>query len=144
MTTAPRAPGTGRPAPGAAASAAAAPGSVAGPWFAPALPPRKKFISRVRRTAKYALSLVVVTLAIGMFGYHVLEGLSWLDAFHQAAMLLSGMGPVVDVKTTAGKVFDGVYALFCGVVLLAATGLMFAPVLHRLLHRFHIEDASGR
>jgi hypothetical protein len=142
MTTAPREPGMGKPAP--AASGAAAPGHPAGPWFTPALPPRKKFISRVRRTAKYALSLVVVTLAIGMFGYHVLEGLSWLDAFHQAAMLLSGMGPVVDVKTTAGKIFDGVYALFCGVVLLAATGLMFAPVLHRLLHRFHIEDASGR
>ena len=144
MTTPPRKPGMGRPAPGATARAAAAPGPAAGPWFAPSLPPRKEFISRVRRTAKYALSLIVVTLAIGMVGYHVLEGLSWLDAFHQAAMLLSGMGPVVDVKTTAGKVFDGVYALFCGVVLLAATGLMFAPVLHRLLHRFHIEDASGR
>ncbi|HEV2221059.1 MAG TPA: hypothetical protein VGV08_10940 [Casimicrobiaceae bacterium] len=122
----------------------AAQGHVAPPWFAPALPPRKQFISRVRRAAKYAFSLVVATLAIGMVGYHALEGLSWLDAFHQAAMLLSGMGPVVDVKTTAGKVFDGVYALFCGVILLAATGLMFAPVLHRLLHRFHIEDAAGR
>ncbi len=101
-------------------------------------------MSRITRAAKYAFSLVVVTLAIGMVGYHALEGLAWLDAFHQAAMLLSGMGPVVDVKTTAGKVFDGVYALFCGVILLAATGLMFAPVLHRLLHRFHIEDAAGR
>ncbi|HSQ80646.1 MAG TPA: hypothetical protein VLU54_05820 [Casimicrobiaceae bacterium] len=119
-------------------------GHAAGAWFAPSLPPRRKFISRVRRAAKYALSLVVATLAIGMIGYHVLEGLTWLDAFHQAAMLLSGMGPVVVVRTEAGKIFDGVYALFCGVILLAATGLMFAPVLHRVLHRFHIEDSSGR
>ena len=136
-----------QPSPGQTAetgSGVTASGHAPGPWFAPALPPRKKFISRVRRAAKYALSLVVATLAIGMVGYHALEGLGWLDAFHQAAMLLSGMGPVVDVKTEAGKIFDSVYALFCGVVLLAATGLMFAPVLHRLLHRFHIEDASGR
>jgi hypothetical protein len=59
-------------------------------------------------------------------------------------MLLSGMGPVVDVKTVAGKIFDSVYALFCGVVLLAATGLMFAPVVHRILHRFRIEDTADR
>jgi len=77
---------------------------------------------------------------VGIIGYRLLEDLSWLDAFHQAAMLLSGMGPVVDMKTAAGKVFDGVYALFCGVILLASTGLLFAPVIHRLLHRFHIED----
>ncbi|MGE5088135.1 MAG: hypothetical protein ACM3QY_03330 [Candidatus Levyibacteriota bacterium] len=142
MSTGPRAPGAGASA--AAATGAAASDHAAGPWFSPSLPPRRRFLSRVRRAARYALSLVAVTLAIGMVGYHALEGLTWLDAFHQAAMLLSGMGPVVGVKTTAGKLFDGVYALFCGVILLAATGLMFAPVLHRLLHRFHIEDASGR
>ena len=143
MTAAPREPGQGRPAPKEMETAAVPSGPHSGPWFAPALPPRKKFISRVRRTAKYAFSLVGVTLAIGMVGYHGLENMSWLDAFHQSAMLLSGMGPVVDLKTTAGKLFDGVYALFCGVVLLAATGLLFAPVLHRLLHRFHIEDSGG-
>ncbi|MHB8495743.1 MAG: hypothetical protein ACYC9Z_16660 [Casimicrobiaceae bacterium] len=144
MTTMQRGPKPDKVAAQAKRSGAAAPGHSTPPWFAPALPPRKQFISRVRRAAKYAFSLVVVTLAIGMVGYHALEGLPWLDAFHQAAMLLSGMGPVVDVKTTAGKLFDGVYALFCGVILLAATGLLFAPVLHRLLHRFHIEDAAGR
>ena len=61
-----------------------------------------------------------------------------------SALLLSGMGPVVDIKSTAGKLFDSIYALFCGVILLASTGLMFAPVIHRLLHRFHIEDARDR
>ena len=66
--------------------------------------------------------------------------MSWLDAFHQAAMLMSGMGPVVDIRSTAGKIFDGVYALFCGVILLASTGLLFSPVIHRILHKFHLED----
>jgi hypothetical protein len=142
MTATSQAPDPGKSA--KPASVAAAPGPARPPWFSSSLQPRKRFISRFRRAAKYAFSLVVVTLAIGMLGYHALEGMPWLDAFHQAAMLLSGMGPVVDVKTTAGKIFDGVYALFCGVIMLAATGLMFAPVLHRLLHRFHLEDASGR
>jgi hypothetical protein len=108
--------------------------------FVGPLPPRKKFFARFLRGARYALLLVAVTLVVGIIGYRLLEDLSWLDAFHQAAMLLSGMGPVVDMKTAAGKVFDGIYALFCGVILLASTGLLFAPVIHRLLHRFHIED----
>jgi hypothetical protein len=79
-----------------------------------------------------------------MIGYRGLEHMSWLDAFHQSALLLSGMGPVVDIRSTAGKIFDGFYALFCGVILLASTGLMFAPVIHRILHRFHLEDARDR
>jgi hypothetical protein len=112
--------------------------------FAGPLPPREIFYSRVRRAAAYAFALVAITLASGMVGYHALEDLGWLDAFHQSAMLLSGMGPVVDMKSVPGKLFDGIYALFCGVILLAATGLLFAPVLHRILHRFHIEDTSDR
>ncbi|MFI4887468.1 MAG: hypothetical protein ACHP7B_01830 [Burkholderiales bacterium] len=108
--------------------------------FTGPLPPRRMFLARFRRGAQYAFALVGVTLLIGMIGYRLLEGLTWLDAFHQSAMLLSGMGPVVDVKTTAGKLFDGIYALFCGVILLVSTGLLFAPLIHRILHRFHIED----
>lgn len=113
-------------------------------WFAPPTPTRGYFFARVLRGARYAALLVAITLAIGMLGYHLIEGIGWLDAFHQAAMLLSGMGPVIDVKTVAGKIFDSLYALFCGIVLLAATGLMFAPVLHRILHRFRIEDTADR
>jgi hypothetical protein len=105
---------------------------------------RRVFLTRVRRAATYAFGLIAATLLLGMVGYHALEDLSWLDAFHQASLLLSGMGPVVDVHTTAGKVFDSVYALFCGVVLLASTGLLFAPILHRILHRFHVEDSGDR
>ena len=105
---------------------------------------RQVFLHRLRRASSYASALVVATLAIGMIGYRVLEHMTWLDAFHQSALLLSGMGPVVDIKTSAGKLFDGLYALFCGVILLVATGLMFTPVIHRLLHRFHLEDARER
>jgi hypothetical protein len=112
--------------------------------LSPTLPPRDVFLSRVRRAAIYALALIVLTLAVGMVGYHELEDISWLDSFHQSALLLSGMGPVVEIETVAGKLFDGIYALFCGVVLLASTGLLFAPVLHRILHRFHIEDSRDR
>ena len=112
--------------------------------MAAALASRTIFLSRFRRAAAYALGLVAITLVFGMAGYRMLEHMSWLDAFHQSALLLSGMGPVVEIKSTAGKLFDGVYALFCGVILLASTGLMFTPVIHRLLHRFHIEDARDR
>ena len=108
------------------------------------LSPRNVFLARIRRAALYALALVGATLGIGMLGYRSFEQMSWLDAFHQAALLLSGMGPVVEIKSTAGKLFDGIYALFCGVILLASTGLLFTPVLHRILHRFHIEDAHDR
>ena len=109
--------------------------------YANELSPPNVFYSRVRRGVTYALVLVAVTLAVGMLGYHELEDISWLDSFHQSALLLSGMGPVVEMSSVAGKVFDGIYALFCGIILLAATGLLFAPVLHRILHRFHIEDS---
>ena len=109
--------------------------------YANELSPPNVFYSRVRRGVTYALVLVAVTLAVGMLGYHEFEDISWLDSFHQSALLLSGMGPVVEMSSVAGKVFDGIYALFCGIILLAATGLLFAPVLHRILHRFHIEDS---
>jgi hypothetical protein len=112
--------------------------------FSGRLPPRRVFFSRVRRAGTYALGLVVITLATGMLGYHLIEHISWLDAFHQSALLLSGMGPVIEITSVGGKLFDGIYALFCGIVLLAATGLLFAPVLHRILHRFHIEDTRER
>ena len=108
------------------------------------LAPRRVFYSRVRRAASYALGLVALTLAAGMVGYRVFETMSWLDAFHQAALVLSGVGAATEITSASGKLFDGVYALFCGVVLLAATGILFAPVLHRLLHRFHLEDARDR
>jgi hypothetical protein len=122
----------------------AAPATTPERHFAGPLPSRRRFFSRFRRSAAYAFALIGVTLVTGMIGYHAIEKLAWLDAFHQAALLMSGMGPVVEMKTNAGKLFDSIYALFCGVILLAATGLLFAPVIHRILHRFHLEDSRDR
>ena len=106
------------------------------------LAPRDRFLSRIAWVALLALALVAVTLAGGVVGYHAIAGLSWLAAFHQAALLLSGMGPVEMTLNDAGRIFEAIYALFCGVVLLGATGILFSPVIHRLLHRYHIEDTS--
>jgi len=79
-----------------------------------------------------------------MAGYHWLEGLSWVDAYVNAAMILGGMGPVTELHTTGGKVFAGTYALFAGIVFLVTVGVVFAPVLHRVMHRFHLgDDASA-
>ncbi len=77
------------------------------------------------------------TLALGMAIYHCVEGLSWPDAFLNAAMLLGGMGPVESPRTDGGKLFAGLYALYAGLVFLVTASIVFAPVLHRLMHRFH-------
>ncbi|MEO5766597.1 MAG: hypothetical protein ABIR52_14955 [Casimicrobiaceae bacterium] len=107
------------------------------------LAPRSRFFSRVGYVALISSSLVAVTLVAGTLGYRYIAHLSWIVAFHQASLLLSGMGPVETQLDTAGRIFESVYALFCGIVLLGATGLLFAPVIHRLLHRFHVEDSGG-
>jgi len=106
------------------------------------LAPKERFRARVAAAAGVSAALVAAALAVGMAGYHWIAGLPWLDAFHQASLLLSGMGPVETMTAPAAKVFDGLYALFCGIVLLAATGILFAPVVHRFMHRFHLEDAA--
>ena len=97
----------------------------------------------LRRVAKYALisfSIILVSLGIGMIGYHVLEEYSWVDSFLNAAMLMGGMGPVNILHTNAGKVFAGFYAMYCGLVELVAIGIFAAPLLHRFLHHFHLES----
>lgn len=102
--------------------------------------PRRRFIGRLARHALGALAMVTATLWIGMAGYHWLEGLSWIDAYVNAAMLLGGMGPVATLTTTAGKLFAGSYALFAGIVFLVGAGVVFAPVVHRAMHRFHLDE----
>lgn len=89
-------------------------------------------------------ALVLGSLLIGMAGYSYFEGLAWRDAFLNAAMLLGGMGPVDALKTDGGKVFAGLYALYAGLVFLLSAGLMFAPILHRLLHKFHWDQDAAR
>jgi hypothetical protein len=112
------------------------------PAVHPALAPRARYLSRVVRSAALSLTLIVATLGIGVVGYHAIAGLHWLESFHQAALLLSGMGPVETRLNNAGRIFESIYALFCGIVLLGATAILFTPLVHRLLHRFHLEDAG--
>lgn len=81
-------------------------------------------------------------LVIGMAGYSYFEGMAAADAFVNAAMILSGMGPVGELKFTAGKVFAGCYALFSGLIIIIATSFLLAPVFHRVLHRFHLESGK--
>lgn len=88
------------------------------------------------------IPLGVCTLVLGMGIYHWVEGLPWPDAFLNAAMLLGGMGPVNTIQTTLGKWLAGGYALFAGVVFLVVAGTMLAPVIHHVLHRFHLEAAA--
>jgi hypothetical protein len=95
------------------------------------------FARRLLMHLGVAVLVIVVSLAIGMAGYRGFEHLSWIDAFLNAAMLLGGMGPVNPPQTDAGKLFAGVYALYAGLVFIVTAGLLFTPILHRLVHRFH-------
>ena len=98
---------------------------------------RPLFFLRMLRHAAAALGLVVMSLGIGMAGYEGFEGLPWRDAFLNSAMLLGGMGPVNAPRTDAGKLFAGLYALYCGLVFLVSVSVALAPLLHRALHKFH-------
>jgi len=103
------------------------------------LVPRHIFVRRVARYTLLSVGMIGLSLAIGVLGYHYLEGLSWLDALLNASMLLGGMGPVDELHTTAGKIFASFYALFAGMILLVAAGVLISPVVHRFLHRFNLE-----
>ena len=100
---------------------------------------RRLFARRVLRYVALSSAIILGSLAIGVIGYHYTEGLPWLDSLLNASMILGGMGPVDVVRTSAGKWFASFYALFSGMVLLVAAGVLIAPVFHRFLHRFHLE-----
>ncbi len=106
------------------------------------LVPVRVYHARVRRNALVAASILGVSLAIGVVGYHVFGGLGWLDSLYNASMILGGMGPV-DARPevpAAEKWFASAYALFAGVVFLVSVAVLLAPVVHRAIHRFHLED----
>jgi hypothetical protein len=103
---------------------------------------RRQFFRRQFRYVGFAFMFVSGSLFAGICGYHYTENLSWLDSFLNAAMILGGMGPVATVQTTAGKIFSGCYALYSGLAVLAAVGIMAAPIIHRFLHRIHLEDKT--
>jgi len=107
------------------------------------LVPFRRFALRMGRAMLLWLGLTVVGLAIGMAGYAASEGMGATDAFVNAAMILSGMGPVGELKTEGGKIFAGLYAIFSGLFVVIATGFVLAPILHRVLHSFHIEEGKA-
>jgi hypothetical protein len=104
--------------------------------------PATMFTLRLALYFVIAASLLAGSLLLGMWGYVHFEGLSRIDAFLNAAMLLGGMGPVTTPQTTAGKLFAGAYALYAGIVFLISAGVLLAPVVHRALHLFHVEQAK--
>jgi hypothetical protein len=101
--------------------------------------PHAVFLRRVALHAGIAFGIVFGALFIGVVGYHSVAQLSWIDALLNASMLLGGMGPVNELHTTGAKLFASFYALFSGIVFLVSVGVLFAPIFHRFLHRFHIE-----
>lgn len=101
--------------------------------------PRRLFLRRFARNFLVGLALIAVSLAAGMLGYEYFEGMNSVDAFVNAAMILSGMGPIGELKTKGGKIFAGCYALYSGLALITVAAITLSPVIHRFLHRFHLE-----
>ena len=97
------------------------------------------FYQRVLKNILIALFIMAVCLAIGVAGYHYTDNIPWIDAVHNASMILSGMGPVVEIKSEGGKLFSSAYALFSGVVFLSIVGFILAPAIHRIFHRLNHE-----
>ena len=99
-----------------------------------------QFRQRLLLFGLLSLGMILLSLGIGILGYHYIVGLDWIDSLLNASMLLGGMGPIVtDLKTTAAKLFASFYALFAGVVFLVSIGVLSTPIFHRFLHRFHLE-----
>ena len=99
----------------------------------------REFRIKFAKSALFALGIFTVSMAIGIFGYHYIVKLDWVDAFLNASMILGGMGQVSDLKDNSEKIFAALYALFSGVTFLSSITIFIAPVIHRLLQKFHID-----
>jgi hypothetical protein len=102
--------------------------------------PLRHFLSRLLRYFLFCLALIGFSVAIGTLGYHHFGSLNWIDSFYMSCMILTGMGPVSDMKTESAKLFSSFYALYSGVAFLSITAVFFAPVIHRLLHILQVES----
>lgn len=98
------------------------------------------FLIRVGRYGFFVAGLIILSVCLGTVGYHYFGKISWLDSFHMACMILTGMGPVVEMNSTNAKLFSSFYALYSGVAFLSITAVFFAPIIHRLLHILHVEE----
>jgi hypothetical protein len=101
--------------------------------------PLPHFIARLGQYALFSLSLIVISVVIGMSGYRAFADLNWIDSFHMSCMILTGMGPVVEMKSDGAKIFSSCYALYSGVAFLSIAGVFLTPIVHRLLHVLQIE-----
>lgn len=101
--------------------------------------PRHQYFHRLGRSILAGIALIFFSLSIGMLGYHYLGELTWIDAFLDAAMILSGMGPLSPLHNDAAKLFAGCYAIYCGIALITTAGIILSPMIHRSLHKFHLE-----
>jgi hypothetical protein len=104
------------------------------------LAPISVFVRRMAVSVVMAGILIAVALCIGIIGYHWIAGFDWVDSLLEASMILGGMGPVNSLATTGAKMFASGYALFSGLVFIAVMGIVLAPVTHRMLHIFHIDE----
>ena len=104
---------------------------------------RKIFYRRMFQNLFIAMAILGVCLLIGILGYHYIAHIEWIDAVHNASMILSGMGPVVEIKNFWGKIFSSAYALFSGVAFITNIGFILAPAAHRLFHRLHVDERVG-
>lgn len=107
-----------------------------------ALASHQTFVKRIVRYSLFAFVLVAFSVGIGTWGYHIVASLSWIDSFHMACLILTGMGPVVEMKTDEAKLFSSFYALYSGVAFLTISAVFFAPLIHRLLHILNVDDDS--
>jgi hypothetical protein len=98
-----------------------------------------QFLARMSRYALFSLALVGISVGGGTVGYHWLAQLGWVDSFYMACMILTGMGPIVDMPTDTAKLFSSFYALYSGVAFLSITAVFFSPIIHRVLHILHVE-----
>ena len=105
---------------------------------------RKVFMNRLVKMASIAILATLVCLLIGILGYHYIGHLLWIDAIHNASMILSGMGPVATVENVSGKLFSSAYALFSGVAFITNISIFLAPVVHRFLHKIHVENTKKK
>jgi hypothetical protein len=104
------------------------------------LAPRSIFIKRLIAALAFALGLILVALMIGIVGYHFIAGFNWVDSLLEASMILGGMGPIKELPNDTAKIFASIYALFSGLIFIGVMGIVLGPVVHRIMHKFHVDE----
>jgi hypothetical protein len=104
--------------------------------------PRKEHYRRVFKYTLFSILLIVGSLGIGIFGYHYLNQLSWIDSLVNASMILTGMGPVDPLVNDGAKYFASFYSIFSGVAFLSTVAIFLSPIVHRFLHKMHLSDSE--